>query len=222
MHLPTLEGLRTHITPNIYRTYASTDSGQMAIAKPKDIDIKPLSAGRPIWCAELRIINESGSPLPEGEVGEIICRSPLASQGYYLNSNATELSFREGWYHTGDLGYFDEEGYLYVVGRRKDMIKSGGISIYPLEIEEVLYSHPNVLEAAVIGLPDLEWGELTKAVVVLKEGADTQGQELIQLCKDRLASYKVPKSVSFLPALPHTNLGKVDKQKLIEVIGSAD
>ena len=222
VHLPTLEGLRTHITPNIYRTYASTDSGQMAIAKPKDIDTKPLSAGRPIWCAELRIVDESVSPLPAGEVGEIICRSPLASQGYYKDSDATELSFRDGWYHTGDLGYFDEEGYLYVVGRRKDMIKSGGISIYPLEIEEVLYSHPNVLEAAVIGLPDSEWGELTKAVVVLKEGAETQGQELIQFCKDRLASYKVPKSVNFVSALPHTNLGKVDKQKLKEVIGAAD
>ncbi len=222
VHLPTLEGLRKQITPNIYRTYASTDSGQMAIAKPKDMDTKPLSGGRPIWCAELRIIDESGSPLPVGQVGEIICKSPLASQGYYKDTNATDLSFRDGWFHTGDLGHFDEEVYLYVVGRRKDMIKSGGISIYPLEIEEVLYSHPDVLEAAVIGLPDLEWGEVTKAIVVLKEGADTQSQELIQLCKDRLASYKVPKSVSFVPDLPHTNLGKVDKQKLIEVMGAAD
>jgi len=222
VHLPTLEGLRRHITHNIYRTYASTDSGQMAIAKPKDIDTKPLSAGRPVWCAELRIVDESVSPLPVGEVGEIICRSPLASQGYYKDANATQLSFRNGWYHTGDLGYFDKEGYLYVAGRRKDMIKSGGISIYPLEIEEVLYSHPDVLEAAVIGSPDSEWGELTKAVVVLKEGSGTQGQELIQFCKDRLASYKVPKSVNLVSALPHTNLGKVDKQKLKEVIGAAN
>jgi len=99
------------------------------------------------------------------------------------------------------------------------MIKSGGISIYPLEIEEVLYGHPDVLEAAVIGLPDSEWGELTKAVVVLKEGAKTQGQELIQFCKDRLASYKVPKSVNFVSTLPHTNLGKVDKEKLKELMG---
>ena len=137
-----------------------------------------------------------------GQVGEIICKSPLASQGYYKDTNATDLSFRDGWFHTGDLGHFDEEGYLYVVGRRKDMIKSGGISIYPLEIEEVLYGHPDVLEAAVIGLPDSEWGEVTKAVVVLKERAETQTQELVQFCKDRLASYKVPKSVSFVSPFP--------------------
>ena len=222
VHLPTLEGLRKQITPNIYRTYASTDSGQMAIAKPSDMDTKPLSGGRPIWCAELRIIDESGSLLPVGQVGEIICKSPLASQGYYKDTDATDLSFRDGWFYTGDLGHFDEEGYLYVVGRRKDMIKSGGISIYPLEIEEVLYNHPDVLEAAVIGLPDSEWGEVTKAVIVLKESTGTQGQELIQFCKDHLAPYKVPKSVSFLSTLPHTNLGKVDKQKLCEVIGAAD
>ncbi len=160
--------------------------------------------------------------MPVGEVGEIICNSPLASQGYYKDTRATEDSFRNGWFYTGDLGYFDEEGYLYVVGRRKDMIKSGGISIYPLEIEEVLYSHPEVLEAAVIGLPDPEWGEVTKAVVVLKEKAGTQAQELIQFCRDRLAPYKVPKSLTFASALPHTNLGKVDKQKLTEVILVAD
>ncbi len=218
VHLPTLEGLRKKITPNIYRTYASTDSGQMAIAKPKDMDAKPLSGGRPIWCAELRIIDESGSPLPVGQAGEIICKSPLASQGYYNDTNATDLSFRDGWFYTGDLGHFDEEGYLYVVGRRKDMIKSGGISIYPLEIEEVLYSHPDVLEAAVIGLPDSEWGEVTTAVVVLKERAETQTQELVQFCKDRLASYKVPKSVSFVSTLPHTHLGKVDKGKLKDMM----
>ena len=218
VHPPVLEKLRKFITPNIYRTYASTDSGQMAIAKPRDMDTNPLSAGRPVWCAELRIVDDQGKGLPVGEVGEIICQSPLATQGYYKNPEATDAAFRDGWFHTGDLGYFDEEGYLYVVGRKKDMVKSGGISIYPLEIETVLYHHPDVLEAAVIGLPDSHWGEAVKALVVVREGAGIQGEELIQFCKQRLASYKVPKSVEIVDSLPHTELGKVAKEKLKQML----
>ena len=218
VHGPVLEGLRKFITPNIYRTYASTDSGQMAISKPRDIDIKPLSAGRPVWCVELKIVDEQGQPVPVGEVGEIICKSPLATQGYYKNPAATEASFRDGWFHTGDLGHFDEGGYLYVVGRKKDMVKSGGISVYPLEIETVLYHHPDVLEAAVIGLPDAKWGEIVKAVVVPRKGAALRGDELIQFCKERLASYKVPKAVEIVDALPHTELGKVAKEQLKQML----
>jgi len=214
VHPPVLEELRRFITPNIYRTYASTDSGQMAIAKPGDIDAKPLAAGRPVWCVDLRIVDERNQPVPVKEVGEIVCQSPLTSEGYYKNPEATEAAFHDGWFHTGDLGYFDEEGYLYVVGRKKDMVKSGGISINPLEIETVLYHHPDVLEAAVIGLPDPQWGEAVKAVVVVREGAAVQGEELIQFCKQRLASYKVPKSVEIVDSLPHTELGKVAKDKL--------
>jgi acyl-CoA synthetase (AMP-forming)/AMP-acid ligase II len=216
VHPPVLEKLRKLITPNVYRTYAATDSGQMAIAKPADMETKPLSAGRPVWCAELRIVDENGQALPVGEVGEIISKSPLATQGYYKNSAATDAAFRDGWFHTGDLGYFDEDGYLYVAGRRKDMIKSGGISIYPLEIETVLYHHPDVLEAAVIGVPDAQWVEATKAVVVLRPSAAVRGDDLIQFCKQRLASYKVPKSVDIVDSLPHTELGKVAKQQLKE------
>jgi acyl-CoA synthetase (AMP-forming)/AMP-acid ligase II len=216
VHPPVFEGLKKHITPNIFWTYAATDSGQMTIAKPKDTEAKPLSSGRPVWCGELRIVDESGNTLPSGQVGEILSRSPLTTQGYYKNPDATELSFRDGWYHTGDLGYFDDEGYLFVAGRKKDMIKSGGISVFPLEIEEVLYRHPDVLEAAVVGLPDPEWGEKVQAAVVLKEGAGTRAEGLVQFCKERLASYKIPKSVDFFPSLPHTNIGKVDKGKLKE------
>ena len=174
-----LEDLKQKLTPNIYRTYASTDSGQMAISKPGDMASKPNAAGRPVWCVDLRIVDEDNQPVKVGEVGEIICQSPLATHGYYKNPEATNASFRDGWFYTGDLGYFDEEGYLFVAGRKKDMVKSGGISIYPLEIESVIYSHPAILEAAVIGVPDPQWGEAVKAVVVLKPGAALGAEELL-------------------------------------------
>jgi long-chain acyl-CoA synthetase len=218
VHPAVLEALKQNLTPNIYRTYASTDSGQMAISKPFDMDAKPNAAGRPVWCVDLRIVDDSGNPVKLGEVGEIICQSPLASHGYYKNPEATNASFRDGWFYTGDLGYFDEEGYLFVAGRKKDMVKSGGISVYPLEIESVLYSHPEVLEAAVIGVPDAEWGEAVKAVIVLRAGSSVRGENLIQFCKERLSSYKVPKSVDIVSSLPHTEVGKVNKVKVRELI----
>jgi acyl-CoA synthetase (AMP-forming)/AMP-acid ligase II len=218
VHSPVLQALRKQITPNIYRTYASTDSGQMAISKPEDMDKQPLAAGMPVWCVDLRIVDEKNNPVAVNEVGEIICQSPLATEGYYMNPEATNASFRDGWFYTGDLGYFDKEGYLFVVGRKKDMVKSGGISIYPLEIEGVLYQHLDVVEAAVIGVPDPQWGEALKAVVVLKDGSHVSSEALMQFCKERLSSYKVPKSVTFVSDLPHTEVGKVNKVKVREMI----
>ncbi len=216
VHLSVLAGLQKHITPNIYRTYASTDSGQMAISKPEDLARKPAAAGMPVWCVDLRIVDSDDNPVKVGDVGEIICQSPLASHGYYMNPDATHMSFKEGWFYTGDLGYFDEEGYLFVVGRKKDMVKSGGISIYPLEVEGVLYQHPDVIEAAVIGVPDAQWGEALKALIVAKEGAKVSAGQLTKFCKDRLSSYKVPKSFELVESLPHTEIGKLDKIKLHE------
>ena len=220
VHPSVLDGLRERLTPNIYRTYASTDSGQMAISKPADMNSKPNAAGRPVWCVELRIVDHDGKSLGVKEVGEIVCLSPLATHGYYKNPEATNASFRDGWFYTGDLGYFDEEGYLFVAGRKKDMVKSGGISIYPLEVESVLYGHPDVVEAAVIGVPDPEWGEAVKAVIVLKTGSAVQAEELTLFCKQRLAPYKVPKSVDIVATLPHTEIGKVNKAKVKEMISN--
>ena len=221
VHPSVLENLKRSLTPNVYRTYASTDSGQMAISKPGDMDAKPNSAGRPVWCVDLRIADDAGRPVKVGEVGEIICQSPLATHGYYKNPDATSASFRDGWFYTGDLGYFDEEGYLFVAGRKKDMVKSGGISIYPLEIESVIYHHPDVMEAAVIGVPDAEWGEAVKAVVVRKSNGALDAETLIAFCRERLSPYKVPKSVEFRSALPHTEIGKVNKVELRKMILAA-
>jgi acyl-CoA synthetase (AMP-forming)/AMP-acid ligase II len=189
----------------------------MAISTPRDLDYKPNAAGRPIWCVDLRIVDDAGNPVPLKETGEIICQSALATQGYYRNPEATAESFRGGWFYTGDLGYFDEEGFLYVVGRKKDMIKSGGISVYPDEIESILYNHPAISEVAVIGVPDARWGEAVKAIVVLKEGATTDPDGLTQFCKERLSHYKVPKSVDIVQSIPRTDMGKVAKEKLREL-----
>jgi acyl-CoA synthetase (AMP-forming)/AMP-acid ligase II len=218
VHEPVLQALRKKVTPNIYRTYASTDCGQMAISKPQDMEKQPLAAGMPVWCVDLRVVDDHENPVAVNQVGEIICQSPLATAGYYMNPEATNASFRDGWFYTGDLGYFDGEGYLFVVGRKKDMVKSGGISVYPVEIEGMLYKHPEVIEAAVIGVPDPEWGEAVKAVVILKKDSRVRGPDLIQFCKEHLASYKVPKSVDIVTALPHTEIGKVNKVKLKESI----
>jgi acyl-CoA synthetase (AMP-forming)/AMP-acid ligase II len=182
------------------------------------METKPNAAGRPVWCVDLRIVDDSGNPVAVNEVGEITCQSPLATHGYYKNPEATNASFRNGWFYTGDLGYFDEEGYLFVVGRKKDMVKSGGISIYPLEIESVLYSHPDVLEAAVVGVPDPQWGEAVKAVIVPKPGATIAVEDIIRFSRERLASYKIPKSVDLVSSLPHTEVGKVNKVKVREMI----
>ena len=218
VHPAVLEDLKRKITPNIYRTYASTDSGQMAISKPGDMASKPNAAGRPVWCVDLRIVDEDNRPVKVGEVGEIICQSPLATHGYYKNPEATNASFRDGWFYTGDLGYFDEEGYLFVAGRKKDMVKSGGISIYPLEIESVIYSHPDDSRSRGHRRSRSAMGRGGESGHRSQTDAALGAEELLRFCKERLSAYKVPKSVEFRSSLPHTEVGKVNKVKLKELI----
>ena len=169
----------------------------------------------PVWCVDLRIVDDQNNPVTVNEIGEIICQSPLATEGYYMNPEATHASFRDGWFYTGDLGYFDGEGYLFVVGRKKDMVKSGGISIYPLEIEGVLYQHPEVVEAAVIGVPD-PMGRGAEGDCGSERRLEGQWRSADAVLQRPLSAYKVPKSVAFVPALPHTEIGKVNKAKLRE------
>jgi acyl-CoA synthetase (AMP-forming)/AMP-acid ligase II len=147
-------------------------------------------------------------------VGEIVCRGPLVCAGYYKNPQANESSFRDGWFLTGDLGYFDDEGYLYVVGRKKNVIKSGSISIFPEEIQEVLQAHAKVKEAAVVGVPHREWSEAVLAVVSLASDEQASEQELIEYCRTQLAPYKAPKAIRFLKELPHTELGKIATEEV--------
>jgi acyl-CoA synthetase (AMP-forming)/AMP-acid ligase II len=165
---------------------------------------------------ELRIVDERGNDVAAGEVGEIAVRSEAMTIGYWGLPEETAKTIRNGWLYTGDFGRFDDEKYVYIVDRKNDMIISGGKNIYPREIEEVLYSHEAVLEAAVIGVPDDYWGESVKAFVVLKDGMKTTEKEIINLCKDNIASYKKPRSVEFVPQLPKSPTGKILKRVIRE------
>jgi long-chain acyl-CoA synthetase len=177
---------------------------------------KVLSIGKPIWGVEVRVVDEDDKPLPPGpeNIGEIVIRGHNVMKGYYGNPAATEEAFRGGWFHSGDLAYADEDGYLFVVDRKKDLIIRGGFNVYPREIEEVLFAHPAVAEAAVIGRPDERLGEEVVAIVVLKAGAQAAPDEVIAYCKERLAAYKYPREVIIVDELPKGPTGKILKREL--------
>ena len=174
------------------------------------------SAGREAVGAEIRIVDDAGNDVPDGQPGEILVRSRSVIAGYWRMPDATREAIRDGWFHTGDLGYLDDERYLFLVDRKKDMVVSGGVNIYTKEIEAVLYQHPAVLEAAVIGLPDETWGERVTAVVVLKPGATATAEDLIAPCRTALAGYKKPREILFVAELPKNPSGKILKRELRE------
>lgn len=177
------------------------------------------SAGRPLFHLDAKIVDDQDRELPPGQVGELIVKGPTVMKCYWNNPKATAETVRAGWLHTGDLARCDEEGFIYIVDRKKDMIISGEENIYPAEIEQVLYSHPKILEAAVIGVPDEKWGESVKAVVVCKPGESLTEEEVISYCKQHLASFKKPKFVTFIDELPRNPSQKVLKRVLREKYG---
>ncbi|BBO79081.1 acyl-CoA synthetase [Desulfosarcina widdelii] len=172
------------------------------------------SAGFARTDVEVKIFDEGDNELPCHQIGEIVTRSDLVMKGYWRNPDATNSTLRKGWLHTGDVGYLDESGCLFIMDRSKDMIISGGENIYPREIEEVLVGHPSVREVSVIGVPDPKWGEAIKAVVSLVPGKSATEKELIDFCRDNIAGYKKPKSVEFVDDLPKSNYGKILKREL--------
>jgi acyl-CoA synthetase (AMP-forming)/AMP-acid ligase II len=172
------------------------------------------SAGREAPNAEVRIVDDHDRDLPTDEIGEVLIRSRSVIPGYWRAPEETAATIRDGWFYTGDVGFRDADGYLYIVDRKKDVIISGGTNIYPKDVEEVLYGHSAVAEAAVIGVPDETWGESVKAVVVPREGHEITAEELIQYCRDRIASYKKPRLVEFVDALPKNPSGKILKREL--------
>jgi acyl-CoA synthetase (AMP-forming)/AMP-acid ligase II len=171
------------------------------------------SVGRACLYLELDIWDEDGSPVPNGRPGEVVLRGPKVSKGYWRDPEATAKAFAGGWFHTGDIGIKDDDGYVYIVDRLKDMIVSGGENIASSEIERVLYEHPAVSEAAVVGRPDERWGEVPVAYVVVRAGGTTP-DELIEHCRTQLAKFKVPKAVTFVDELPRNPSGKVLKRDL--------
>ena len=188
---------------------------------PSEAKGRETSVGRVLPFIEIRVVDDDDNDVPMGTIGEAIYRGPTVMKEYYKDPKATAEAMRGGWFHSGDLVRRDAEGYIYVVERKKDMIISGGENIYPAEIEEVLYKHPKVQECAVIGVHDEKWGESVKAVVVCKSGEQLSEQEVIDYCKNHLASYKKPRSVDFVDSLPHSAIGKVLKRVLREQYGKS-
>jgi acyl-CoA synthetase (AMP-forming)/AMP-acid ligase II len=203
--------------------YGQTESGPFTtVLRPEDHILdgteksvaRLASSGKPALNYEIRIVDENDNDVQNGEVGEIIGRSEAMTIGYWQMPEATAEKLKNGWLHTGDLGKFDEDGYIYIVERKNDMIISGGVNVYPREIEEVLYKHPAVSEVAVIGLPDEHWGEVVKAVIVLKKSASATEAEMIEFCGKHLAGFKKPKTVDFWEELPKSSTGKILKKDM--------
>jgi acyl-CoA synthetase (AMP-forming)/AMP-acid ligase II len=180
------------------------------------------SVGRQMPLARVRVIDEDGADVPPNTPGEIVVKGDQVLSGYWRNPEATESSFIDGWFRSGDVGRWDEDGYLYIVDRKKDMILTGGENVYPREVEEVLYEHPAVVDAAVVGAPDPKWGEKVVAVVCLREGEAVDAETLIVFCRERIASYKKPRHVVFIDVLPRNASGKVLKRELRDRISAGE
>jgi fatty-acyl-CoA synthase len=186
---------------------------------PEDALRKAGSVGQPVFHSEARIVDDQGQEVGVDEVGELVLAGPHVCSGYWNRLEATAEAFQNGWWHTGDLARRDAEGYYYIVGRKKDMLISGGENIYPAEIEGLLATHPRIAEAAIIGVPDAKWGEVGRAVVVARPGETLTAEEVLAFCDGKLARYKIPKSVVFAPILPRNAMGKVIKAELREQFG---
>ena len=200
---------------DLYDLYGLTEAAPgVTILKSKDFFRKPESVGKPLRSVEVVIKDEKDRVVPAGQVGEVVCRGPNVMQGYYKAPEATAAVLKKGWLHTGDMGFMDDEGFLYLAGRKKDIIISGGVNIYPAEVEKVLMQHPAVDEAAIIGIPDETWGEKVTAAVVLKKNHPGLEKEIIDFCRDRLAGFKCPRGVFFTTELPRNAAQKVLKKKL--------
>ena len=200
----------------LHELYGCTEAGVSTNLRPVDQLRKQQCVGLPMPCTQVRLLDDEGRDVPRGELGEIHTISPFMFSGYWQEGRRVMPPMVDGWFSAGDIGRQDEDGYLYIVDRKKDMVVSGGINIYPRQIEEVLYGHAAVQEAAVVGVADPRWGERLKAFVVLRAGARATAAELIEYCMAQLSSYKVPRDIAFVPDLPRNANGKIMKRALRE------
>ena len=213
------EAVQTIPEAGFLQCYGMTETtGTIAMLPPEDHTLegnqRMKSAGKAVPGAELRVVDEDGEELPRGEVGELICRSPSNMQGYWNLPDATRGALKDGWMHTGDAAYMDDDGYVYIQDRIKDMIISGGENVYPAQVESAIYGHPAVGEVAVIGVPDDIWGEAVKACVVPRPGSEVDPDDIIAFTRERLAGFKVPKTVDVIEAMPRNASGKILRREL--------
>jgi acyl-CoA synthetase (AMP-forming)/AMP-acid ligase II len=195
--------------------YGLTEHFAVATSTPFEDALRKIKAvGQCHPTVEGKIVDDEGKEVETGAVGEIVLKSAKVFKGYWKNPKATRETIVDGWLHTGDIGKIDEEGFIYILDRKKDMINRGGEKIYSLEVENVLGDHPKVLEAAVVGVPDAMMGEVVKACIVLKSGENATPEEIKEFCAERLANYKIPKFVEFMDGLPRNPAGKVNKPEL--------
>lgn len=199
----------------IRQGFGLTEFGPNVFSLNQDDAIRKIgSIGFPNFYVETRVVDDHGREVSAGEIGELLLKGPVCTPGYWKNEKATKDAIVDGWFHTGDLVRFDEEGYFYVAGRKKDMFISGGENVYPVEVERVISQHPAVREVAVIGLPDDKWGESGCAIISVNEGMTTSTSEILQFCADKLAKFKIPKRVEFMTNLPKGDSGKILKREI--------
>jgi long-chain acyl-CoA synthetase len=198
---------------HILEGYGLTETSALVSTNPPGA-VRPGSVGKPVEDVELRIVGENDEELPPGEVGEICCRTSFAMLGYWRDPTQTSEVMRGGWLHTADMGYVDEDGYLFVVDRKKDLIIRGGFNVFPRDVEDALLEHPAVAAAGVVGRPDEERGEEVVAFVALRDGEELTDEELVGYAKERIGGYKYPREVRIVPSVPLTPVGKVDRKAL--------
>jgi long-chain acyl-CoA synthetase len=214
MPVELLRGFEDAFGCKVLEGYGLSESSPVASFNPRDRERKPGSIGVPIRDVEMKVVDDDGNEVPRGEIGEIVIRGHNVMKGYWNKPEATAETLRHGWLHTGDMARIDEDGYFFIVDRKKDMIIRGGYNVYPREIEEVLYEHPDVVEAAVVGIAHDELGEEVGAAVTLKEGATTTPQELSEFVKGQVAAYKYPRRVWLVDDLPKGPTGKILKREI--------
>ena len=201
----------------MYVGYGLSEASPSVAGEREGRPRKPGSTGVPLEGVVVKIVDDEAREVPRGQVGEVCAKGDNVSPGYYENPAATAETFRDGWLFTGDMGYLDEDGYLFIVERKKDLIIRGGLNVYPKDVEDVIYRHPAVLEAAVVGVPDVRMGEEVCAFLVRRSGAQLSAAELIAHCQANLAKYKTPKYVEFVDDLPKTGLGKIQKKEIRKI-----
>ena len=214
MPVEVLRGFEEAFGAIVLEGYGLSETSPVACSNHPDMERKPGSIGTPIEGVEMKVVDENDNEVAQGEVGEIVIRGHNIMKGYWQRPEATEEAMRGGWFHSGDMARVDEDGYFYIVDRKKDLIIRGGYNVYPREVEEVLYEHPKIREAAVVGVPHDEWGEEIGAAVVLHEGEELAPEEVSAYVKERIAAYKYPRVVWFLDDLPKGPTGKILKREI--------